>query len=115
MKTFSLSRIAALSLVAVGAAHAGDVPTVTVKYGDLDLSRTEAAATLYHRIRQAARSVCQPLDFEHDSTPSGMAESYPHCLREAVSRAVIKINNPVLSAYLANKTGTPVTLKLASR
>ena len=36
MKTFSLTSIAVLSLIAMSGAHAGDVPTLTVKYADLD-------------------------------------------------------------------------------
>lgn len=115
MKTFSLTSIAVLSLIAMGAAHAGDVPTSTVKYGDLDLSRTDGAATLYRRINQAARMVCAPLDFRQSALPSGLGDAYKSCLSKAVSGAVSKINNPKFSAYVANKTGSPVTVKLASR
>ena len=58
MKTISLTSIALLSLLAVGAAHAGDVivPASIVKYGDLDLTRSTGEETLYRRIHQAART-----------------------------------------------------------
>jgi UrcA family protein len=39
-----------------------DVPRVTVRFGDLDLSKPQGAETLYRRIRSAARQVCAPLD-----------------------------------------------------
>jgi UrcA family protein len=115
MKTFSLSSIAVLSLIAMSGAHAGDVPTLTVKYADLDLSRTEGAATLYGRISHAARTVCAPLDFVQTAAPMGMGDAYKNCFSNAVSGAVSKIHSPVLSAYVASKTGTPATIKLASR
>jgi UrcA family protein len=115
MKTFSLTRIAALTLIAMSAAHAGDVATSTVKYGDLDLSRSDGAATLYRRINQAARTVCAPLDFGQTAAATGMGAAYKNCLANAVSGAVSKIHNPEFSAYVASKTGTATSITLASR
>jgi UrcA family protein len=114
MKTFTLTRIALLSLIAVGGAHAGEALTSTVKYGDLDLSHTDGAATLYRRINQAARAVCAPLDFGSKAATS-MGDAYKACMSNAVSGAVSKVHNPEFTAYVASKTGTPATLKLASR
>ena len=34
----------------------------TVKFGDLDISRTQGATVLYGRIRAAAKNVCAPFD-----------------------------------------------------
>ena len=85
MKTFSLTSIAVLSLIAMSGAHAGDVPTLTVKYADLDLSRIDGAATLYSRISHAARTVCAPLDFAQTAAPMGMGDAYKNCFSNAVS------------------------------
>jgi UrcA family protein len=116
MKTISLTGIALLSLLAVGAAHADDVivPASIVKYGDLDLTRSAGEAALYSRIHQAARKVCAPLDVSQSVAPLSMAEAYKSCLAKAVSGAAAKIDNPQFTAYVVGKI-SPVTIKLASR
>ncbi len=118
MKTFALSSIAVLSLIAAGAAHADDfvVPTSIVKYGDLDLSHKAGEAALYHRINQAARKVCASLDFSQSVAPISLGEAYKTCLREAVSGAVAKIDRPEFTAYVTTQTspGTSKPAQLAS-
>jgi UrcA family protein len=117
MKTFALSSIAVLSLIAAGAAHADVVvPTSTVKYGDLDLSHTAGEATLYHRINQAARKVCASLDVSQSVAPLSMGEAYKACLRNAVSGAVAKIDKPEFTAYVTTQTspGASKPARLAS-
>jgi UrcA family protein len=116
MKNFALISVAVLSLTGFVSAHADSdsVPTMTVKYGDLDLTRVEGAAALYQRLEHAARTVCAPLN------PVGMLagldaeRSYEACLNKAVSESVSKVNKPLLTNYAAGKA-SPVTIKLASR
>lgn len=116
MKTISLTSIALLSLLAVGAAHAGDVivPASIVKYGDLDLTRSTGEETLYRRIHQAARKVCASLDVSQSVAPLSMAEAYKSCFAKAVSGAVAQIDNPQFTAYVVGKISSP-TINLASR
>jgi UrcA family protein len=92
----------------VHAAPAGyDVATRTVKYGDLDLARTAGAATLYSRIQNAARAVCEP------AISSSVRESIllaHRCVEQSIARAVADVNAPALTSYHVSKTKRPITL-----
>jgi UrcA family protein len=68
-------------------------PTKTVKFADLDIQTVEGAKILYHRIRVAARQVCEPID--HD--PALRASTAP-CVDTAIDNAVRKVNAPYLTA-----------------
>jgi UrcA family protein len=84
-----------------------EVATRTVKYGDLDLSRSTGAATLYSRIRNAANEVCEP------AISSGARELMLltlHCKEQSIARAVADVNVPALTSYYASKTKRPITL-----
>ena len=75
--------------------HATDaVPTVVVRYGDLDLSSTEGARVLYQRISVAARQVCP---FEYSKSVSQVGKNRA-CREAAIERAVNAVNNPQLVA-----------------
>jgi UrcA family protein len=98
-------------LSACAAAHAAppayDVATRTVKYGDLDLSRTAGAASLYSRIQTAARAVCD------SPISSGVREALllsRHCMEQSIARAVADVNAPTLTNYYAMKTKHAVML-----
>jgi UrcA family protein len=107
------------SALAAGAqiAHAAD-PTddsrrhVTVHYADLNVTSTEGAKALYHRLKSAAEGVCsdgQTRDFE-------AARSYTLCVSDTISKAVTQINQPTLTAYYQSKLGNAnVALRQASR
>jgi len=92
----------------VYAAPAGyDVATRTIKYGDLDLARSAGAATLYSRIQNAARAVCEP------ATSSRAWESIRlthRCVEQSIARAVADVNSPALTSYYVSKTKRPITL-----
>jgi UrcA family protein len=70
-------------------------PSRVVQFADLDLSRAEGAAVLYHRLQNAAETVCAPLD---DTEPVRHME-FRECVQKAISVAVAKVNRPALSAY----------------
>jgi UrcA family protein len=114
MNTFSKIAAATLFTVAAlagAAANAGDaLPSLTVRYGDLNLSSPQGASTLYKRILIAARTVCPSDDSDRELRP---ISSRPSCTDEAVARAVRQVNNSSLSAFYSAKTGH-VVANLAS-
>jgi UrcA family protein len=84
-----------------------EVATRRVKYGDLDLTHSAGAATLYSRIQNAANAVCEPAIF------SGARESIlltRHCVDESMARAIADVNAPALTSYYVSKTKRPLTL-----
>jgi UrcA family protein len=84
-----------------------EVATRKVKYGDLDLTRSTGAATLYSRIQNAANAVCEP------AISSGVRESMlltRHCVEQSIARAVADVNAPALTSYYVSKTKRPITL-----
>jgi UrcA family protein len=88
-----------------------DVPKVTVKYGDLNLSNPQGAAALYARIRSAAKSVCSQFDGP-GIDPYRLREI---CINQAISGAVAKVNSPELSAVYSAKARKKVPTRLVSR
>ena len=82
----------------VGAAQAATsedaVPTIVVRYGDLDLSTTDGANVLYQRISVAARQVCQS-EFSRAVSQIGKNRA---CREAAIERAVNAVNTPQLVA-----------------
>ena len=84
-----------------------DVATRTVKYGDLDLSRTAGAASLYSRIQTAARAVCESPPF---TGVRGEMLLSRHCMEQSIARAVADVNAPTLTSYYLMKTKHAVML-----
>lgn len=98
----------ACTLVAAGTASA-DSPwkeqvSVTVKYGDLNLSTDEGAAKLYRRITRAARSVCGLDDIQPEERTYS---NWKPCYEQAIATAVARVNSPLLTAVHTRKTGQP--------
>jgi len=93
--------IGCLVAIASGATFAAtataDLPSVTVKYGDLNLSTDEGAQRLYGRIAQAARTVCA---VQLPRNLKAMAASRA-CEAEAIARAVSDVQSPGLAATFA--------------
>jgi UrcA family protein len=87
-----------------------DVPQVTVKFGDLNISSPQGAAVLYGRIRAAAQTVCSPDD------RSGLEFKMQRnaCIDEAILGAVARVNNSALTAVYSAKTGKEVPTRLVS-
>ena len=79
-----------------------------VGYGDLDLKSNAGAATLYSRIRSAAREVCEPLD---DVMIKLLRAKYD-CRADAVARAVAKVDSPALTNYYLGR-GKPLAANQA--
>ena len=91
-----------LTALPAGAAEL-DRLSVTVKYGDLDVTRPQGATILYGRIRAAAKKVCLPL--EAGDVAAKMR--FDGCIDKAISDAVKTIQQPELSAFDSAKRGAP--------
>jgi UrcA family protein len=80
----------------------------TVKYSDLNVSRTAGADALYTRISMAAGDVCRILD--HGDLSSKL--NFDRCVHKAIANAVAKLDQPALnSVYNAkNPAAKPVML-----
>jgi UrcA family protein len=98
-------------------AHAGDLiddspRQVLVHFADLDVTRVEGATTLYHRLQNAAKSVCS----EDNTRDLASAIRVKACESNSISAAVTQINRPTLTAYYRAKVGdAKVALRQASR
>jgi UrcA family protein len=78
-----------------------DAPKIVVRYGDLNLSTPDGAATLLRRIDAAARQVC-PDAYARDLRVKALARE---CRRTATANAVEQVHNLRLSAaHSAQKT-----------
>lgn len=83
--------------------------SVKVPLADLNLRRTPGARIALQRISSAARDICgNPANLRLDSAARSRA-----CSRETVDRAVVTLDNPIVTALNAQRTA-PATL-MASR
>jgi UrcA family protein len=118
-KTSSIYRrelIAAAILGTIGlsvaqASTAGDTSNVTVKYGDLNLSNPEGAATLYKRIVSAAYKVCAA----PDRNSLWYRVELRACLNTAIADAVTKVGRPELIAIYNSKNRQHPPITVATR
>ena len=106
----NLTRVARTALLAgcalvgsLGVAQAttpsDDVPTIVVKYDDLNLATEAGARTLYRRLSTAAHEVCP---FEDSKSLREIAYNNT-CRAEAIARAVHDINSPQLATLQSDR------------
>ncbi len=96
-------------------ANAGDTATDRglefaqrrVTFADLDLQSGAGAATLYSRIRIAARQVCAP---SFVGRQWDLIKSTRSCIETAITRAVADVNAPTLTSYHMTKSRQPIRL-----
>jgi UrcA family protein len=101
----------ALSFASVSSAEEDTtVPQVVVRFTDLDVSTSHGAATLYGRIHNAAINVCWRM---YNNEPAFRLHK-DACLQKVIADAVIKVDQPALSAVFASKYGTPQPAVLAA-
>lgn len=105
-KRITLATVAALCLssAAIGAyadETGNDVPTVTVRYSDLDLGTQAGATALYNRIRRAAEQVCG------DPSSRQLAEvaAVRACVDRAISSSVRSVNDARLTNVYDSRIG----------
>ena len=99
MKNKFLLPVAALALSGIAAAGSGDTNSVVVRFGDLNLNSKAGVASLHKRIRNAAESVCSPLD----TRILGLRDAYDQCVDQAVKNGVAEVANPNLTNFHASK------------
>jgi UrcA family protein len=89
-------------------AHADDqARSETVKFADLNLDTPAGVEALYGRIHAAARRVCEQ--------PAGELAATGPCMTKAESKAIGKVNLPLLTAYYQKKTGNRPPALTATR
>ena len=91
-----LAAIATLSCAAPVRAQTSDsVPSVSVKYGDLNIGSPAGAQVLLKRIEAAANTACGGAP---DIRQLDQWASFEACRRSAVARAVVAVDSPMLTA-----------------
>jgi UrcA family protein len=98
--------LSSMSAVAAAGNASDSVPQRTVRYSDLNLASPSGAATLYQRIRSAARSVCEA-PFASDLQAQAAEQQ---CTHEAIKRAIYEVNAPLLTGYYLAKSRPVLTV-----
>jgi UrcA family protein len=84
---------AALGTALSTSAEAEDAPHKTVRFSDLDITKSDGAKVLYSRIRAAARDVCA-MSTADDPI---LRLAIKGCIDKAVDKAVKDVNAPMLT------------------
>jgi len=85
-------------------------PQVIVKFADLNVSTARGAAALYSRIHDAAVDVCSRMYY----TNASYVRHSDACLQQLIADAVLKVNEPALSAVFASRYGVAAPVRLAA-
>ena len=113
MITAAMFGMLTLSFAAASfAADDNDVPKVVVKYGDLNLSNAQGAASLYSRIASAAHGVCRAFDADNRDFAAG--KKLTACVHKAIANAVADVGQPGLFAIYNAKNPQPRPIIVAS-
>ena len=95
------------------AADRSDVPQAVVKFGDLNLSNPQGAATLYNRIVFAAHEVCKSFDTViRDLVSHAQLNA---CVHMAITDAVTKVGQAELIAVYNTRNRQPLPITVAAR
>lgn len=105
-----LATVIAASILSFAALHAqaaapADTHSISVQYADLNLDSKAGIVTLYRRIKGAAERVCD----EQARERLAAKRSYAVCVELATSAAAARINRPMLTEYVAQRSGKRVT------
>lgn len=92
LSAFGTASMCTLTTAPAGAAEQA-VPTKTVRFDDLDITKPGGAKILYGRIRAAAAEVCRP----PMSRELSMMVVERNCVEKAIDNAVMKVNSDVLT------------------
>jgi UrcA family protein len=91
-----LAAAATLSGAVPAVAQSSDtVPSVTVKYSDLNIGSRPGAQVLLKRIEAAANTACGGAP---DIRRLDRLASFEACRRSAIDRAVVAVDSPLLTA-----------------
>jgi len=109
-----LATMAFTLVVSVVHAHPPwDPPRKAVRFSDLNLNTPEGASVLYKRITTAAKEVCDV--FDDSIFPHSHEAQVNVCIDEAITRAVVQINRPMLTNLYKAKTGRTDNQLIAAR
>lgn len=97
------SSILAFAALAAQAADP-EVSTFKVHYADLNLDREAGVAALFERLRVAAKRVCS----DAVSQLLSSRKAYAECIEQAIATAVVQINRPTVSKYVAQRLRKPL-------
>ena len=89
--------VAAAANVADAATQPSDLPSMVVRYADLNITTEQGARSLYRRIVVAAQSVCPSADIRD----LGRFAESRSCQEQAIARAVQAVSSPRLAAVYA--------------
>ena len=92
------------------AAEGAKPPQVIVKFADLDVSSSQGAAALYGRIHSAAVNLCWRMSDSNEE----YVLSKDACIQKTIADAVMRIDQPALSAVFASKYGVSAPVVLAA-
>jgi UrcA family protein len=113
-RVFVSAMVGALAVGSTAPSFAADsvaVPSITVKFGDLNVASPEGASALYGRIRMAAKEVCSPLSARDLASQARMGA----CVHKAIADAVTKVNQPALFLVYNQHNKTPLPAALLSQ
>jgi UrcA family protein len=89
-----------------------DVPSVVVRFADLDLTHSDGVGVLYRRLKSAAETVCAP----QNGRDLRSQTRYKICWQSALSTAVAKVDQASLTAYhQAQFKGRNATFQIAQK
>lgn len=102
---FAIASLIVLGFATTSAANADpqSPESLTVQFGDLDLNKAQGADVLFKRIRNAAESVCR----QFESRTLSQKRLHSECVDTALSTAVTRVDRPVLSRYVAERSTKP--------
>lgn len=92
--TWTAVSAAAISLFAINAHAAEEVPHRTVSYDDLDLANPADAQALYSRLEHASKAVCR----SYESREVTRMKLHQNCYEEALSNAVASVDHATVTA-----------------
>ena len=111
--TAIVSAFASSFAVVCAASDDTETISVVVKFGDLNVSNPEGAATLYGRIAAAAYNVCGSYD-SNDVFHHGSQARVNACVRKAIADAVTRVGQPELFAVYNTKHRQPLPITVAA-
>lgn len=99
--TLAAACIGHSALVHAERADRGSTQSITIHYGELDLSKAQGLEVLYKRIKRAARFVCGS---DRSPLTTSRARHAMECYQDTLEDAVRQVNRPRLTALHRAKT-----------
>jgi UrcA family protein len=88
----------ALAASGIASAASQDVPSIVVRFGDLDLNTESGVSRLHKRIRNAAESVCGPID----TRILELRDAFDACVKDTMSNGVAAVAKGKVTVVASN-------------